>query len=125
MAEARRVALKCVYDTPAPEDGMRVLVDRLWPRGLSRRAAAADLWLKEAAPSPELRKWFGHRHARWAAFRRKYQDELAQRPDILRLLKDLHRRSTVTLLFATRDTTKNHAVVLRDLLERKRTRSSR
>ena len=119
------LAVKRVYEPVADSDGQRVLVDRLWPRGLGKDKARVDLWLKEAAPSPELRKWFGHRHARWAAFRRKYQDELAQRPDILRLLKDLHRRSTVTLLFATRDTTKNHAVVLRDLLERKRTRSSR
>ena len=118
MAERPRIAIKRVYDKPSPSDGMRVLVDRLWPRGLSRGAAAADLWLRDAAPSTALRRWYGQREARWPVFRRKYRHELAQRADLVRLLKDLRRRSTVTLLYATRDTAKNHAAVLRDMLEK-------
>jgi uncharacterized protein YeaO (DUF488 family) len=115
----RGVAVKRVYDRPSSEDGMRVLVDRLWPRGLSRQAAAADLWLKDAAPSPELRRWYGHQARRWAGFRRKYRQELSRRPDIVKLLKDLRRRSPLTLLYASRDTAKNHAVVLLEMLEKK------
>ena len=116
MAERARVVIKRVYDRPASSDGMRVLVDRLWPRGLTREAAAADLWLKDAAPSTALRKWYGHRPERWGTFRRKYRQELAERRELLRLLKDLRRRSTLTLLFSAQDTARNHAVVLRDLI---------
>jgi len=115
----RGVAVKRVYDRPSSEDGVRVLVDRLWPRGLSRQAAAADLWLKDAAPSAELRRWYGHQSRRWATFRKKYRQELTQRPDIVKLLKDLRRRSPLTLLYASRDTARNHAVVLLELLEKK------
>lgn len=115
----RGIAVKRVYDRPSSEDGMRVLVDRLWPRGLSRQAAAADLWLKDAAPSAELRRWYGHQSRRWAGFRRKYREELTRRPDIVKLLKDLRRRSPLTLLYASRDTARNHAVVLLELLEKK------
>lgn len=114
----RPLKLKRIYDRPGPEDGLRVLVDRLWPRGLSRRAACADLWLKEAAPSGTLRRWYGHDPRRWTAFRRRYAAELAQRPEILRLLDDLRRRSPLTLLFSARDATRNNAAVLRDLLDK-------
>jgi uncharacterized protein YeaO (DUF488 family) len=113
----KAIKLKRVYDAPRPDDGVRVLVDRLWPRGLSRRAACADLWLKEAAPSSSLRRWYGHDPRRWKAFRRKYRAELAQRPEILSLLSDLRRRAPLTLLFGAHDAARNNAVVLRDVLE--------
>lgn len=114
----RPVKLKRVYEPPCPEDGLRVLVDRLWPRGLSRRAAAADLWLKEAAPSIALRRWYGHDPRRWPAFRRRFRAELAQRPEILHLFDDLRRRTPVTLLFGAHDAARNNAVVLREMLDK-------
>jgi uncharacterized protein YeaO (DUF488 family) len=92
------------------------LVDRLWPRGVSRDQAAADLWLKDAAPSDALRRWYGHAPARWAAFQRKYRAELAGRLEILRLLDELRRRGPVTLLYGARDTAHNNAVVLSEVL---------
>jgi uncharacterized protein YeaO (DUF488 family) len=113
----KAIKLKRVYDAPRPDDGVRVLVDGLWPRGLSRRAACADLWLKEAAPSSSLRRWYGHDPRRWKAFRRKYRAELAQRPEILSLLSDLRRRAPLTLLFGAHDAARNNAVVLRDVLD--------
>ena len=114
----RRVKLKRIYEKPTPDDGLRVLVDSLWPRGMSRRSACADLWLKEAAPSSALRRWFGHEPRRWQAFRRRYRAELARRPEIIRLLDDLRRRTHITLLFGARDEARNNAVVLRDLLDK-------
>lgn len=114
------VRLKRVYEKPSREDGLRVLVDRLWPRGLSRAHASADLWLKEVAPSPALRRWFGHDAGRWKHFRQRYRAELARHPDELRVLKDLRRRGPVTLLFAARDEAHNHAVVLRDVLDERK-----
>ena len=111
------VRLKRVYEAPSRDDGMRVLVDRLWPRGLTRSAAAADLWLKDVAPSPALRRWFDHDARRWKRFRERYHAELARGPDGLRVLNDLRRRGRVTLVFAARDKAHNHAVVLRDSLE--------
>jgi uncharacterized protein YeaO (DUF488 family) len=115
------VRLKRVYEKPSREDGLRVLVDRLWPRGLSRGRAGADLWLKELAPSPALRRWFGHDPRRWKHFRERYRAELAHHPDELRVLKDLRRRGRITLLFAARDEAHNNAVVLRDVLAEKKT----
>ncbi|MGH8221415.1 MAG: DUF488 domain-containing protein [Woeseiaceae bacterium] len=113
----RPITLKRVYEQPSPRDGMRVLVDRLWPRGLSRQAAAADLWLREAAPSARLRRWYGHDPRRWKGFREKYLAELAQQPDILQMLDDLRRRTPVTLLFGAADVARNNAAVLREMLE--------
>lgn len=112
----KAIRLKRVYEPPRADDGLRVLVDGLWPRGLSRRSVSADLWLKEAAPSRALRRWYGHDPRRWSAFRRKYRAELARRPEILKLLDDLRRRAPVTLLFGARDELRNNAVVLRELL---------
>ncbi len=109
--------LKRAYEPPSPDDGMRVLVDRLWPRGLSKEQLAVDLWLKEVAPSDELRHWYGHEPSRWKSFAAKYRAELAQRTDLLRLLDELRRRGQVTLLYGARDTTGNNAVVLREVLE--------
>lgn len=111
------VAVKRVYDKADAHDGVRVLVDRLWPRGVSKARAAADYWLKEAGPSDALRQWFGHDPRRWKAFSRKYRAELATRAAVLNQLVELRRRGPLTLLFAARDTEHNNAVVLRDLLE--------
>ncbi len=112
----RPIKLKRVYEKPSPADGLRVLVDRRWPRGLSQHDAAADLWLREAAPSSALRRWYGHDPRRWRQFRQKYREELAKRPDVLHTLDDLRRRTPVTLLFAARDEAHNNAVVLREVL---------
>ena len=112
------VALKRVYDEPEPGDGTRVLVDRLWPRGLSKERAHIDLWLKEIAPSSELRTWFGHDPEKFAEFRRRYENELATEAGqtALAKLRDQAKQGTVTLVFAARDTEHANAVVLRDLL---------
>ena len=111
------VKLKRVYEAPSAADGLRVLVDGLWPRGLSKRAVAADLWLKEAAPSRALRNWYGHDPRRWRSFAARYRAELARRPEVLHLLEDLQRRSPLTLVFGARDTERNNAVVLRAMLD--------
>ena len=116
----RPILLKRVYDKPARDDGLRVLVDRLWPRGLTHHEVAADLWLKDVAPSPRLRRWFGHDPRRWKRFAHKYRAELAREPGVLATLDDLRRRGRVTLIFAARDARHNHAVVLRDAIERAR-----
>ena len=113
-----KIALKRVYDEPEPGDGTRVLVDRLWPRGLSKERAHIDLWLKEIAPSNELRKWFGHDPEKFSEFRHRYVAELASETgqEAVAKLRDMARRELVTLLFAAHDTEHNNAVVLRDLL---------
>ena len=113
----RPVRLKRVYEQPSVADGMRVLVDRLWPRGLSRHDVSADMWLRDAAPSSELRRWYGHDVKRWRRFSRKYRMELARHPEVLELLDDLRRRAPVTLIFGARDEAHSHAVVLREVLE--------
>ena len=113
----RAVRIKRAYEKASREDGLRVLVDRLWPRGLTRTELGADVWLKDVAPSPALRRWFGHDARRWNGFRRRYRAELARRPEALRVLRDLRRRGPVTLLFAARDEAHNNAVVLRETLE--------
>jgi uncharacterized protein YeaO (DUF488 family) len=109
--------LKRVYEQPDAGDGTRVLVDRLWPRGISRERAAADLWLQDAGPSDALRKWYGHDPKRWEPFRRRYRAELAARTAILSLLDELRRRGPLTLIYGARDTARNNAVVLREVLE--------
>ena len=121
-ARGRRciVSLKRAYESASPEDGMRVLVDRLWPRGVSKEELAVDFWLKDAAPSDALRRWYGHKPQRWESFAAKYRGELAKRSDLLRLLDELRRRGRVTLLYGARDTARNNAVVLREVLEERR-----
>jgi uncharacterized protein YeaO (DUF488 family) len=117
------VVLKRARDPASSDDGMRVLVDRLWPRGLTKEQVAADLWLREVAPSDALRRWFAHQPSRWTDFGRKYRAELVQRPDLLRLLDDLRRSARVTLLFHASDAEHNHALVLQQVLgERPATR---
>lgn len=114
-----QIALKRVYDEPTKQDGKRVLVDRLWPRGLSREKAQVALWLKELAPSNELRKWFAHDPAKFDEFRRRYEMELSS-SEVAQAkvaeLQGLAQREHITLVFAARDTEYNNAVVLRDLL---------
>jgi uncharacterized protein YeaO (DUF488 family) len=111
--------IKRAYEPPASEDGFRVLVDRLWPRGLAKEAAAIDEWLKDIAPSAELRRWFGHDPERWAEFKALYRHELssAERSAALDRLRDAEQtRGSVTLLFAARDTKHNHVAVLLEVL---------
>jgi uncharacterized protein YeaO (DUF488 family) len=110
------IRIKRVYETVSPEDGYRVLVDRLWPRGLSRERVQASMWLKEAAPGSPLRKWFGHDPARFEEFRRRYLDELSEKLDVIEGLLELAHKGRVTLLYAARDPECNHAIVLRDYL---------
>lgn len=112
------ISLKRIYDPPAPEDGRRVLVDRLWPRGVSRDSAAIDAWLKEIAPSDALRKWYGHRPERWPEFRERYLHELkaSERQQAVALLRQWHLDGPLTLLFATREKERNNAAVLREFL---------
>ena len=117
---AGRVRLKRVYEPATPEDGTRILVDRLWPRGLSKADARIDLWLKAIAPSTELRQWFGHDPNRWPEFRQRYQQELAQHTAELDQLRVLAGQATVTLLYGARDEQHNDAVALRDTLLRLR-----
>ena len=113
-----QIALKRVYDEPEPSDGTRVLVDRLWPRGLSKERARVDVWLKEVAPSNELRKWFAHDPEKFAEFRRRYEASLASESgqEALAKLRDMGRQGPVTLVFGAHDVEHNNAVVLRELL---------
>ena len=119
-SEALSVALKRAYETPEASDGVRVLVERLWPRGLSKGRAHTGMWLKDVAPSHELRKWYGHDPARFAEFRRRYEAELAAEParSALAQLRELAAREHVTLVFAAHDAELSNAAVLRDLLRR-------
>lgn len=110
--------IKRVYEPASPDDGYRVLVDRLWPRGVSKERARLDEWLRDVAPSASLRRWFGHDPARWDEFRRRYAAELASHADLLDALRRRARRGRVTLLFGARDTEHNDAVALRDILTR-------
>ena len=111
------IRVKRVYEKPSRDDGFRVLVDRLWPRGLTKERAALSLWLKDVAPSAELRKWFGHEPARWKGFQARYRKELARRKDALKLLRQKARERTVTLLYGARDEEHNEARVLKKVLE--------
>ncbi|HYZ40500.1 MAG TPA: DUF488 family protein [Stellaceae bacterium] len=115
-ATRSNVRLKRAYLPPSAEDGIRVLVDRIWPRGLNKSQAAIDRWIKDLAPSTELRRWFGHDPNRWDEFRRRYEAELAHHPELLDELRALSRDETVTLVFAAHDEFYNQAVVLRDIL---------
>lgn len=115
---ARRgeVRLKRVYEEPAGTDGCRVLVDRVWPRGVRKEDASIDLWCKEVAPSTELRRWFGHEEQTFEEFAERYRAELAGSPALAALAALVRDRGTVTLVYGAKDTEHNQAVVLRDLL---------
>ena len=110
------IRVKRVYEAPSPEDGMRVLVDRLWPRGLAREKARIDLWLKELAPSTELRKWFNHEPGKWEEFKRRYRQELQQQPAALAQGIEALGPGPVTFLFAAKETRFNDAVALREFI---------
>jgi uncharacterized protein YeaO (DUF488 family) len=112
------IRLKRAYDKPADDDGLRILVERLWPRGLSKKQAAIDLWLRDVAPSTALRQWFGHDPAKWPEFRRRYRAELKEKGDWLRLLQHRAKEGPVTFVYAAHDTEHNSAVVLKEYLER-------
>ena len=109
--------IKRVYDPPSPEDGKRVLVDRLWPRGIRKEDAAIDEWPKEIAPTAELRRWFGHDPAKYEEFKQRYAMELDNKADLIDRIKNEARRGTVTLLFSARDIEHNNATVLKEILE--------
>lgn len=113
------IRIKRVYEEAECADGFRVLVDRLWPRGLAKAHAKIDLWAKNAAPSPELRKWFAHDPDKWGEFRLLYFAELDSRPEDLRELIDAACHCTVTLLYAARDSAHNHALALKSYLDAK------
>jgi len=113
---APTLTVKRVYDAPAAADGQRILVDRLWPRGLSRDKAHLDHWAKDVAPSDALRRWFGHDPAKWDAFRARYREELAENAEAVAALRTQIGGKAATLLFAAHDAEHNNAVVLRDLL---------
>ncbi|MGH8291496.1 MAG: DUF488 domain-containing protein [Steroidobacteraceae bacterium] len=113
---AKHLRLKRVYEPAAREDGVRVLIDRLWPRGLTKEKAAIDHWMKEIAPSSELRKWFGHDPDRWTEFRSRYTEELRQHMALLDQIRNLAKKGTVTLVFGAHDEEHNDAVVLQEVL---------
>ena len=113
------IRLKRAYDAPSRQDGLRILVERLWPRGVRKEMAGIDLWLKELAPSTELRKWFGHDPERWREFRRRYWSELVQRGDLIALLRHRTTEGTVTFVYAASDEEHNSAVALKEFLERR------
>lgn len=114
------VRIKRVYDAPAGDDGFRVLIDRLWPRGLAKEAAHVDLWRKDIAPSDELRKWFAHDPVKWPEFQTRYRSELEAHKEALSELRAQSRRGPMTLLYAAKDEAHNNAVVLQALLARRK-----
>lgn len=111
-----KLKIKRAYDAPEKTDGTRILVDRLWPRGLSRNKAAVDLWFKEVAPSTELRQWFGHEPERWPEFRRRYFAELDRQPEIVAELRAAIGKGSATLLYGAKDTGHNNAQALLEYL---------
>lgn len=111
------IKLKRAYEKPDKTDGTRILVDRLWPRGLTKAKARIDLWLKEIAPSTELRKWFGHDPKKWKSFRKRYQTEIKSHSDQVILIQHNARGGVVTLIYGARDEDHNEAVVLKEFLE--------
>ena len=112
------IKIKRVYEQPNDGDGTRVLVDRLWPRGLTKEKARVEVWFKEIAPSTELRKWFGHDPEKWKRFRGRYETELRHNRDLIKMLKSKAREGTITLLYGARDEKHNEALVLKQFLER-------
>lgn len=113
---AGNVRLKRAYEPPAPEDGERILVDRLGPRGVSKADAALDAWMKDIAPSTGLRQWFAHDPARWENFRDRYAEELRNHADLVEQLRERARRGPITLVYSAHDAEHNDAVVLRDIV---------
>jgi uncharacterized protein YeaO (DUF488 family) len=112
------INIKRVYEKPAKEDGWRVLVDRLWPRGMTKQAAHLDVWMKDVAPSDALRKWFGHEPEKWGEFQKKYRSELAKKKELIAELRKMAKEhGTLTLLFGAKDEEHNQGVVLAQVLK--------
>ncbi len=123
-AQVMTIRIKRVYEQPDGHDGQRILVDRLWPRGLTKEKASVDLWLKDIAPSTELRKWFGHNPDRWEEFRERYRAELKGNGEQIQLLRQELDKGVVTLVYGAKDAEHNHAVVLREYYGSLRTKKS-
>jgi uncharacterized protein YeaO (DUF488 family) len=117
--------IKRVYDPPSPNDGKRILIDRLWPRGLKKEDAKVDDWIKEVAPSTELRMWYGHDPKKWAEFKRRFFSELHRRQDLVESIVNASRKGTVTLLFGSKEERFNNAVALREFVEARMNASER
>jgi uncharacterized protein YeaO (DUF488 family) len=117
---ASSIAIKRAYDEPSPQDGVRILIDRLWPRGLSKAKLKIDAWPRELTPSTDLRKWYGHEPSRFAEFRRRYGAELTEHKDQLDALRAMANGRAVTLITATREVDLSHAVVIREMLQPKK-----
>lgn len=117
--QMKNIRIKRAYEEPDEEDGTRILVDRLWPRGLTKEKARVDLWLKEVAPSTELRKWFAHDPAKWTEFRSRYLEELKRNKDQLSVLRQETAKGTATLIYGAKDQQHNEAVILQGLLKAK------
>lgn len=113
------VKLKRAYEKPDKTDGTRILVDRLWPRGLTKRKASIDLWLKEIPPSTKLRKWFGYDSKKWRSFRRRYQTELKHHADLIKFIKSKAKEGPVTLIYGARDQEQNESIGLKQILQRR------
>ena len=110
------IKTKRVYDPVSPDDGYRILVDRLWPRGITKDRLGADEWMKDVAPSTALRKWFKHEQPKWAEFKRRYFSELDGNPEAIERLRLAAKKGPVTLLYAAQDRERNHAIALREFL---------
>ena len=113
------IKIKRIYDAPKPDDGVRILVDRLWPRGLSKEKAKVDLWLKEIAPSNELRKWYGHDPKKWTEFRKRYFDDLDIKRELVNQIVQKMKVEDVTLLYSSKEEKLNNAVALKEYIEKK------
>lgn len=111
-----KIRIKRVYEKPAKEDGFRILVDRLWPRGLTKEKASVDLWLKDIAPTTELRKWFDHDPAKWNDFKKRYRLELKKNNEPVLVLKEHLKKGIVTLVYAAKDEEHNEALVLKEMV---------
>lgn len=113
------IRIKRAYDDPEKRDGFRILVDRLWPRGLSKEKLRIDLWLRDIAPSNQLRRWFSHDQAKWGEFKMRYKEELARKEDLIRQVKQWAReKGTVTFVYSAKDEKHNNAVALLDILKK-------
>ena len=117
IEEVMEIKIKRVYEDPSAEDGRRILVDRLWPRGMTKEKAKIDIWLKEIAPSNELRIWYAHEKTRWDEFRKRYRDELDRKPEKIDLMLKEIGKNTITLVYSSTEKELNNAVALKEILE--------
>lgn len=112
-----KINIKRIYESPSAKDGLRILVDRLWPRGVTKERAHIDYWYKEITPSNDLRKWFGHKPERFSEFANAYKEELTHQIELLEKVKEFSKKQPVTLLYAAKDPKINHAIVLKEVLD--------